>query len=85
MICPHCLKQVDIPNVAFWNVERYGEPAITITNCCGKGVSLHRRISFEAVLPYRHPEYDDWGNKLNQEEIIDPIKEIHTEGDVEGT
>jgi hypothetical protein len=68
-VCPHCGKEMKFPSPApEHNVLSYGKPALTVTECCGKGVYLHR-VQRIRVEPYYGPaREDDWCYKVKAAE-----------------
>ncbi len=64
MKCPHCGKQVQIPDNVYRNVDTYGQPALTRTDCCGKGVWLTQRRTYEVRFDDTFRPVDNWGKEL---------------------
>jgi hypothetical protein len=62
--CPHCGKEVELPDNVVYNVEAYGNRKLTTVPCCGKCVRVIpiREIRVEAYNGNRTE--DDWGNTI---------------------
>lgn len=68
MKCPHCKGVVEFEPYVEYNVECYGKSVVGRTKCCGKGLRVHRVVSFavSALSPYESPDTDDWGQSLEK-------------------
>lgn len=61
--CPHGCRTLDVPGNAELNMESYHKSVTTVTNCCGKMVTLHPIFTYSAIK-YEGPRTeDDWGQK----------------------
>lgn len=67
-ICPHCRKELKVPSPPEHNVLAYGKPALTVTECCGKGVTLHRIQRIRVEAHYGPARDDDWGKRIKAAE-----------------
>lgn len=67
--CPHCLKALQVPNAAEYNVENYGHPALVKALCCGKPITLRRVVCLAADISYTQETEDDWGNEFIKEDV----------------
>jgi hypothetical protein len=61
MICPHCKKDIKIPDRAYHNVEAYRDPVLVTTECCGQIINLWSHTSFYASAYDGKSEEDSWG------------------------
>jgi hypothetical protein len=61
MQCPHCKKDLLVPNYAPYNAMAYNEKCLVVTLCCNNPVTLipHRSYSVEAYDGMKR--VDDWG------------------------
>ena len=48
--CPHCNRDLKIPNRAYHNVEAYRKPLKVTTICCNKIIELAAKITFRAEI-----------------------------------
>lgn len=62
--CPHCKKEIIIPEISKMSLDAYGNEVLTITECCGKGVFLTPVRSFNVRLYIGTKTEDDWGRKF---------------------
>ena len=68
-ICPHCRKELDIPIVAFRNVETYHNSVISISRCCNAAFRVSGTMVF-SINEYKGNETEDnWGNKIRKHNI----------------
>lgn len=66
MKCPHCFKELDIPDVVYLNAATYHQTNLIVTNCCENPVLVRPIIRFE-VTKYEGKETQDyWGNPINK-------------------
>lgn len=62
--CPHCNNQLKLPTAPEYNVMAYGDPALTVTECCGYAVTLGR-VQQLRIIPYYGPAgRDNWGKRF---------------------
>ena len=62
MKCPHCKKELILPDHAILNMESYHKPVKTLTICCGKIVDVQPIFSYQASKN-KEDDVDDWGNQ----------------------
>ncbi len=63
--CPHCGKELDVGHIPSLHMERYGNPILVKTECCGKPVSCTPYLAY-SVRPYFGPRgEDDWGSEFD--------------------
>jgi hypothetical protein len=61
MKCPHCSKELVVPNRALHSVEAYGKPALSVTECCGNLVRVGRIVNFSITKYTGNETEDSWG------------------------
>lgn len=69
MNCPHCSAPIEFETYVLYNVEVYGKPVIGKTKCCGKGLRVSRKISFEVSVLNEYDgeiSVDSWGEELSK-------------------
>lgn len=59
MKCPHCKKELSVPNRAWHNADTYSQRCRVTTECCGNLVIITHVRSY-TVAPEQGTE-DDWG------------------------
>ena len=64
MICPHCGKELEIPENSERNMECYQNTVLTITKCCGKAVKAFPRFTYSAIIYDGDKKTDDWGREF---------------------
>ncbi len=64
MKCPHGFHELSIPDNTFINMDTYGKCVRSVTICCGKGVFLAPRTTYEASIPNEDFRHDDWGRPV---------------------
>ena len=64
MKCPHCNKELNIPENTQRNVDSYHNRVLSITNCCGKGIYVSPRFSYIVTSYTGDKTEDDWGRKF---------------------
>lgn len=78
MDCPHCKQELELPSRAVHNVTSYGDPCVTITECCGHAVRMERVVSFR-IAPYMGSNSrDDWGQRIKTTDTngVSILKEV---------
>lgn len=67
MKCPHCKKRLTVPNYVYYNVENFRKPATSVSECCGKPVTVSISLKW-GVEKYNGPATeDDWGVEIKGE------------------
>lgn len=65
MNCPHCSKEMKVPEKAVIHVEAYGDIALVVTECCDKPVRLIPVRSYYAQAYTGYKDTDDWGTPID--------------------
>jgi len=69
MICPHCKKDLTLNNPVLYNVERYQSTVMAVALCCGRGVRVIPKMSFEVIKYMGKENHDDWGHAIKPKAI----------------
>jgi hypothetical protein len=63
--CPHCEKELKLPEHAFYNSLNYNHQNLLVkTECCGKGIVLKHKIMFFADRYIGSRDTDDFNQKI---------------------
>jgi len=62
--CPHCTKEIEVPDRAYFNADQYGKSSLVATLCCGKGVRIIPKRSYRFEAYTGREKEDDWGERL---------------------
>jgi hypothetical protein len=69
MNCPHCKKVLTLNNPVLYNVEAYHISVVAVALCCGRGVKVIPKMSFEIIKYMGKENHDDWGHDIKQTEV----------------
>ncbi len=61
MKCPHCRKELDVPEYAWMNADTYSKRCHVVTECCGRMVAITPIRSF--LVAKSNAPVDDWGKE----------------------
>lgn len=64
MRCPACGGVLQIPDNAQINMESYMRSVFTALECCGRGVRISPRLSFDITFEDSDRKTDDWGREV---------------------
>jgi len=64
MICPHCKKDLKVPNYAWHNADAYSNRVKVVTECCGKMVRISPVRSYSVSKHDGEAIEDDWGTPI---------------------
>lgn len=67
-VCPHCGGDPQVPQAAVSNCQRFNSTPTARTRCCGYGVTLVPRFSYELQAAPRNKPADSFGVTLNRDD-----------------
>lgn len=75
-ICPHCNEPLKLPPAPEANTLTYGKSSLTVTECCGYAVTLHR-VQGVRIEPHYGPKgEDDWGKPIKAKQQPRTLGEV---------